>query len=411
MKNLLLLTNDYPYHTGEAYLETEIEYAKDHFENIYIVSLSQHAELTRKAPDCVRVMKCDHRFKLARCLIYAFFSLFTRETFSELRAIKKLEHSPSLVTAIKAWVKCRMIKKRLDCAVKELGIDLSETVGYSYWLNEFAYFLAKRRDDFAYVFSRAHGFELRDNEVYLPFRRTVDDGLDEISFISENAKRQYERILTPIGGASERSEKHVSYLGVRSDGRLSPEGDGVFRIVSCSLVYKLKRLDLLVESLAALPEECMVEWIHFGSGADMEKIEALAKNRLEKKPNVTYRFMGQIPNTEVVEYYKTTRVSLFINVSDIEGIPVSVMEAISCGIPAAARDVGGNREVVVTGRSGYLLSPGDDPAQIGACIARFIREYGELFDRKKILEFYDENFNADKNYSAFYDRLDKAGRK
>ena len=108
----------------------------------------------------------------------------------------------------------------------------------------------------------------------------------------------------------------------------------------------------------------------------------------------------------VVEYYKTTPVSLFINVSDMEGVPVSIMEAISCAIPAAARAVGGNGEIVVDGESGYLLPAGDGAGEIASALERIVREYESLFDREALLSFYDNNFNADKNYRDFYGRLD-----
>lgn len=411
MKNLLLLTNDFPYSTPEAYLETEILYAARHFENVYIVSLSGSRDGERAVPANVRAVKRDRHYKPVRCFLHALFSLFTPETFSELRALGKLEHKPSLLNAVKAWIKCRMIKKRLDLCVKELGIDTKETVGYSYWMNEFAYFLAKRSKDFGYVFCRAHGFELRDHEVYLPFRRVTDAGLSEISFISGNARRQYERILRPLGGSSPSLEKRVSYLGVNSDGRLSPVDKSTFRVASCSNVYPLKRLDLLVDALAALPGDLRIEWVHFGAGADLEKIKAYASEKLAAKENIKYEFKGQTPNAEVIGYYKTNAVSLFINVSDIEGLPVSVMEAIACGIPAAARDVGGNSEIVVTGESGYLLPSGDDVPAIAADLEKIVREYDSLFDREKIVRFYEERFNADRNYGEFYDRLDSIAGK
>ncbi|NCO54621.1 MAG: glycosyltransferase, partial [Bacteroidetes bacterium] len=39
-------------------------------------------------------------------------------------------------------------------------------------------------------------------------------------------------------------------------------------------------------------------------------------------------------------------VDLFINVSESEGIPVSIMEALSAGIPVIATNVGGTNEIV-----------------------------------------------------------------
>lgn len=50
--------------------------------------------------------------------------------------------------------------------------------------------------------------------------------------------------------------------------------------------------------------------------------------------------MGYIANKDLLDWYKTNKPSIFINVSSSEGVPVSIMESMSCGIPTIATDVG-----------------------------------------------------------------------
>ena len=66
--------------------------------------------------------------------------------------------------------------------------------------------------------------------------------------------------------------------------------------------------------------------------------------------------MGAIQNVEVYKYYNEHCADLFINVSSSEGLPVSIMEAISFGIPVIATDVGGTGEIVKNGISGFLIN-------------------------------------------------------
>jgi glycosyltransferase involved in cell wall biosynthesis len=65
--------------------------------------------------------------------------------------------------------------------------------------------------------------------------------------------------------------------------------------------------------------------------------------------------MGRVKNEVIMTYYATNPIDLFINVSEVEGVPVSVMEAFSFGIPCFATDVGGTGEIV-NETNGYLAS-------------------------------------------------------
>ena len=62
---------------------------------------------------------------------------------------------------------------------------------------------------------------------------------------------------------------------------------------------------------------------------------------------------------------------MFLNASVSEGTPVSVMEAISCGIPVIATAVGGNPEIV-SEVNGLVVSPDPTPGEIAAAMIGLI---------------------------------------
>lgn len=65
------------------------------------------------------------------------------------------------------------------------------------------------------------------------------------------------------------------------------------------------------------------------------------------------RFLGWRADVETV--YAAS--DLVLLTSDNEGMPVSLIEAALCGVPAVATDVGSVREVVLDGRTGWLCEP------------------------------------------------------
>ena len=89
---------------------------------------------------------------------------------------------------------------------------------------------------------------------------------------------------------------------------------------------------------------------------------------------------------------------MFINVSANEGVPVSIMEAISYDIPVVATNVGGTSEVV-TPETGLLLSSNPSPKEIKEAMLKI--NTLNLSPR----EFWARNYNADVNYRSFAQML------
>jgi glycosyltransferase involved in cell wall biosynthesis len=64
---------------------------------------------------------------------------------------------------------------------------------------------------------------------------------------------------------------------------------------------------------------------------------------------------------------------LFVLASEIEGLPLVVLEAMSQGVPVVATDVGGMPEAVIDDVTGFLVPPGD-PAALATAITRILSD-------------------------------------
>ena len=191
------------------------------------------------------------------------------------------------------------------------------------------------------IVSRAHRYELYE-EVhsgnYIPMREKLLSELDGVYPCSENGSRYLKSKFPEY-----RKKISTRYLGTKDYGieDYICEDESI-RIVSCSNVIPVKRLDILVEALSLLKEKNIV-WIHFGDGKMLKEIRLMAEKKLSGK--IGYEFAGNIDNQKLMREYARKSFRIFVNVSASEGLPVSIMEAMSFGIPCIATNVGGSSAI------------------------------------------------------------------
>lgn len=402
-KNLFLITYDYPYGTGEPFLEVEIKYLSESFDQIYILSTSQNITLTRNVPENVKVIKCDRRYHPVKCVLYSLCKFFSIEFLCECFVTRSIDCVPSWIQLLKGCFRTWCIKKRIDIAVKKNKIDSYNSIAYSYWLAEGAYFIAKNSEKWALGISRAHGYEVRDYESFFPFRTIINEKLNTIYFISEYTKNEYERIISNYRKKScQQAERMVIHLGVQQPTVKSKKEckNTSFLLVSVSSIYPLKRLDLIVDILEKYSGEKTIKWVHFGWGSLGKLVKQQCENKLNKKKNIEYTFVGQVSNQEILSFYENNSVSLFINTSDNEGVPVSIMEAMSFGIPCIARNVGGNAEIVKDSVTGYLVDKFADASEIAKKLESIVAG-NVCFNPEKIKKWIFENYCSERNYQFF----------
>lgn len=299
-----------------------------------------------------------------------------------------------------------------EAVEKEINGFNGDIYLYSYWLSRPAYtislFNLDRNTNIRKIFSRAHGYDLyenRNNIKYLPFRSFIDENIDLIAFISEQGREYYLNQRNRHGKA----RCQVSYLGtydvcIRKE--IVPKD--MIVIVSCSAVAQVKRLDLIIDVIESLGNYYKVKWIHYGEGDLEEKILNYAKKKLDSN---NYVFKGYFDNKDLLKDYIKEDIDFLINMSDSEGLPVSIMEAMSIGVPVIARQVGGIEEIVHESNGCLLKETGSFEVKKEQ-IKDFVKirlENIELYKEysKNAFIKWKEDFSAESNYNKFFEGIQK----
>ena len=286
MKSILLFTRQYPYGEHENFIEIELQYLSQKFNQILIFP-NQSGSNMRDVPGNVVIdstMSLKGMGKI-RYLINAFFSISYRLLIHEIsRNIKYILFPKALWRMVMNLEEASRVQRYFK-NLKEMGeLNPENTILYTYWLGGQSLGASLLKEEYPELIfvSRVHGgdiYEERHNPPYLPFRKEIYKNADRIFPVSQDG-------LDYLKGKYNEMKIHaeIARLGVIDPG-FSTVGsdDGVLRIVSTSSLKRIKRINLLIEGLSefsrANPNQ-RVEWNHLGSGPQFEDLVQLAEVKL-----------------------------------------------------------------------------------------------------------------------------------
>lgn len=371
----------------------EIEIFLPYFDEISVLPFTNGGNLlpSKPLPSQVKLLKplfnewtipvsAKSIFKLLdKNFLYYFKEAFRKQIWKSKKHIKYWLETSCLTQAL----------LRHPQVIQLMESDLSDTVLYFFWAKgscEIIPFLPKSRGK---VIVRFHRYDLYEEiqHGYIPFRKQLLKHLDTAVPIAQDGvgylRKRYPDVDFDI---------KLFRLGTISRGRSPKSTDNVLRIISCSLLSPVKRVEILVKALGKL--QIPVHWTHLGDGSEGDKIRALVA---ELPDHIEVDLKGMIPSEKVLDIYVENTFDLFINVSASEGVPVSIMEAFSAGIPVLATDVGGTSEIV-SEQVGGLLKANVDPDYLAQKITAFnaLTDQEKQDLREQAFSLYQTTCNAEK---------------
>jgi glycosyltransferase involved in cell wall biosynthesis len=360
-------------------------------------------------PDNAEVIQFSKQ-KLETGKIKSFFRIFKPMFLHELAfAICKLPMK-YWISAFKIMYvdihRATNLKNELLQFCNHKHLNLNDCVFYSYWHDYKALALAMLRGDNSNLkcIARVHRWDVfADKNLipYLPFKKYIIENLFCTVSISQAGKDYFEQFLH-----KKLDEKViVSRLGkFNTHTPVFKKNTTDFIICSCSNINPMKRLHLIVGILSKMQTR-NVKWIHFGEGYEQSK-EQILQTIKSQFPTLDYEFKGMVSNEKILDFYSQNYIDLFINVSDNEGIPVSIMEAMSAGIPVVATNVGGTSEIV-NEKNGYLIDSDFDPEKVANVIDNQFGRPSEEQEKYRMEAYktWQSKYDAQSNYTQFSETL------
>jgi colanic acid/amylovoran biosynthesis glycosyltransferase len=175
------------------------------------------------------------------------------------------------------------------------------------------------------------------------------------------------------------------------------------------LVEQQKRISEVTRALCRVVRDVPnTEAVLYGDGPDRAKVEDILRNEGASLP---IRLEGLVPSEEIQDHL--LRCHALVLLSDYEGLPIALMEAMSCGVvPICLRIRSGVTELVEDGVTGLLV---DDRGDGFVAAVRRLAENEQSWQRlsqnarHKVCRDYSNEFCASRWEELFRELKAKAG--
>ncbi|UCD05176.1 MAG: glycosyltransferase family 4 protein [candidate division WOR-3 bacterium] len=244
----------------------------------------------------------------------------------------------------------------------------------------------------ARLFSSFYGVEIRlltkkMKFMLRPFAMLINKS-DKITAISTHTARELEGVV----------EKPVHIIPFSAAmGRCHERSSEKKEILFVGRLVTRKGVKYLIEAFHKVHRSISHDLVIVGGGPERGRLEKLAAD-LDLKHRV--RFAGVISDDALNQYYASCSFLVLPAIvdekGDTEGLGVVLLEAMSCGKPVIASNVGGITDIVVDRKNGFLVPPAE-PEALAAAIKRMAkdRKLRKALGRAA-LKTVDEKFNWDK---------------
>ena len=403
MKRLVLLTGEYPFAHGDVdFVRHEIGALAARYDEVVVFNYARRVDDVIPMPPNVtyagNLFERNRTRSVQGMLSPSFLRILRRALTIEHRGGRLKGHrKQAILSAIQGMriVKHPALREAVSAGDRRVSV-------YAFWGMGAALCLPWLPPVLGGVAVRLHRFDLYETDGSLPLRLALFASVRRVLAISEDGRRYLIDRFAPSADLAAKTV--VSRLGTTDPGPVvrQPRSDATITVVSCSSVIPVKRVTRIADALELLGDPRTVRWVHFGDGPLMEHLRERITGLVGTRVAVELR--GVTPNADVLDFYRRNRVDVFVNVSESEGVPVSIMEAMSFDIPVVATAVGGTPEIVHPDlRSGELVSESFTNRELADQIAHVLTSTEDRYDPRGA---WERLCDADVNSHRLVELLD-----
>ena len=174
----------------------------------------------------------------------------------------------------------------------------------------------------------------------------------------------------------------------------------IIKLVVVSRLVNQKNIDIVIKAVKRIEDKNILLNI-VGDGPELNNLKNLVK---EKSLNKRVSFIGKIKNSELHNYLEDA--DIFIQASNYEGLPHSILEAINYEIPILSTEVGGCSAILNKGERGYIIPIPVSEVEISEVIRTIINNKNEARSKVKLAKNYlnqEHNFNT--NAEIYHEKI------
>ena len=250
------------------------------------------------------------------------------------------------------------------------------------------------------------GISHSDDPFYHAIQKEFMDGhksfrLDGMICVSKELEKQ----LLKSKNAQKVKIKRIPYGVIIPDSKVKRDDTSLRVIYVGRLAEQQKRISEVTRSFCKMTQKIKgVEAIIYGGGPDKINVENML-NVQQKTTAVTLG--GNIPPKQMTD--KLLKAHVIVLLSDFEGLPISVLEAMACGVVPVCLDMrSGITELIENGKTGYIV---DDRNEHFIKTIKKLKADNQIWEQMSLnaKQLINENFSLEiscNSYSSFFNNLD-----